>query len=138
MFTAPNPPCAGPIDVSVFVQDAETGEPLPATSLVTLTHRDDPPLVLRAEATSAAATNKLLRAAIVDLPRPGAWEVEVTSRFESREARLRFTVEASPARPEWIVEWPWRVWPLGTIALFGLHRLLARRRIARRRASGYR
>src|SRR6516162_2912160 len=63
VFTAPTPFRAGPVDVSVLVLDAATGEYVPGARVtVRLTARGTGD-VLECPATAAAATNKLLRAA---------------------------------------------------------------------------
>src|SRR5262249_21986920 len=78
VFTAPAPFRAGPVDVSVFVQDAATGRHVPEARVsVRLTARTGPGLTLDYEATPGAATNKLFHAAHFDLPAPGRWGVEV-------------------------------------------------------------
>src|SRR6516165_4132235 len=60
VFTAPTPLRAGPVDVSVFVQDGTGGGALPdATVRVTLTRGGE---TLEAQATHEAATNKLFQA----------------------------------------------------------------------------
>src|SRR5215467_12956482 len=64
VFTAPTPLRAGPVDVSILVQNAQTGEQLPATRVVVwLRPRDANVPPLQHEATTEAATNKLFHAA---------------------------------------------------------------------------
>ncbi len=78
VFTSPEPLRAGPIDISVLIQDAETGEPIAnAQIIVTLTSAGAPFRTIHAVATNGAATNKLLSAALVDLPEPGEWNCEI-------------------------------------------------------------
>src|SRR5215831_20221905 len=70
VFTSPTPLRAGPVDVSVLVQDAATEEYVPnARVTVRLTARGTGQ-VLEYPATGEAATNKLLRAAEFQLPEP--------------------------------------------------------------------
>src|SRR5207244_1994724 len=74
VFTSPTPLRAGPVDVSVLVQDAATGECVPdARVTVRLTAADGRAVEL--PATTEAATNKLFRAAEFQLPEPGRWDV---------------------------------------------------------------
>ena len=78
VFTSPTPLRAGPVDISVFVQDVASGEPVPqARILVRATPRDHVGETLSHRATTAAATNKLYQAAVFDLPEPGWWDVEI-------------------------------------------------------------
>jgi hypothetical protein len=129
VFTSPNPLRAGPVDISVFVQDAETGEPADGAQVtVSMTSRAAPGRLLRTDATVAAATNKLLRVALVDLPEPGWWDVEVACRDGSGPVRVRFEMEAGPPLARWLTAWPWFSWPAGAALLFGVHRLLVSRK----------
>jgi hypothetical protein len=127
-FTAPTPFRAGPVDVSVLVLDAATGEHVPeARVTVRLTARGTGD-VREHPATAAAATNKLFHAAVFQLPEPGWWDVEVAVEGPHGPALLRFAVEADEPAPRWVELWPWFAWPALAVALFGLHRVLVRHR----------
>src|SRR5438876_5104214 len=76
VFTSPALFRAGPVDISVLVQDALTGEPVPQTR-VTVRMSKPGQLALEYPATREAATNKLLYAAQFELPQPGLWHLEV-------------------------------------------------------------
>src|SRR5262245_30989354 len=78
VFTSPTPLRAGPVDVAVLVQDAATGAFLPSTDVtVRLRPRGAEAWAITQPATTEAATNKLFRAAVFELPSAGAWEVEI-------------------------------------------------------------
>jgi hypothetical protein len=125
VFTSPTPFRAGPVDVSVLVQDA-AGECVPeARVTVRLTARGSGQ-VLEYPATAAAATNKLFHAAVFQLPEPGWWKVDVAVEGPYGLARLRFEVEADQPPPRWLQLWPWFAWPALVVALFSVHRVLAR------------
>jgi hypothetical protein len=128
VFTRPTPFRAGPVDVSVLVQDAATGECV-AQARVTLhlTARGSGQ-VLEYPATSGAASNKLFHEAAFELPEAGWWDVEVSVDGPHGPARARFEVEVGAAAPRWQELWPWFGWPAVAVALFGLHRVLAGRR----------
>jgi hypothetical protein len=127
VFTSPTPFRAGPVDVSVLVQDAANGECVPdARVTVRLTARGDGD-VLESPATAEAATNKLFHAAVFPLPGPGWWDVEVAVEGPRGPARVRFEVEAAEPPPRWRELWPWFGWPALAVALFGLHRLVRRK-----------
>jgi hypothetical protein len=129
VFTAPTPFRAGPVDVSVLVQDAVTGRPIPdARVTVRAAPRGRSGEVILQTATSEAATNKLFRAAVFEIPQPGWWEVEVAIEGGHGPARVRFEVEAAEAAPQWPALWPWLVWPALAILLFTLHQWLVRRK----------
>ena len=79
VFTAPTPLRAGPVDVSVFVQDADTGEPAAGVRVtVQAAPRGRPDGPSARPATAEAATNKLFRSALFELPESGWWEIEAT------------------------------------------------------------
>src|SRR5262249_28873210 len=60
VFTAPTPVRAGPVDISVLVQDAATGEVVSGVRVtIKVARRDAPGAAVDQPATTAAATNKL-------------------------------------------------------------------------------
>src|SRR5437868_8324098 len=127
VFTAPAPFRAGPVDISVLVQDASTEEPVPQAQVsVRMTRPGQPGLEY--PATREAATNKLLHAAQFDLPEPGRWHLEVQVEAAHRLAVIGGELEAAPPLPRWRELWPWIAWPALAIALFGIHQVLCRRR----------
>jgi hypothetical protein len=129
VFTAPTPLRAGPVDVSVLVQDAATGAHVPAARVtIRLTPAGRRGPVLEYPATEEAATNKLFRAAVFELPSAGRWEVEVRVEGPGGAARVRCEVEAGEPLPRWLTLWPWVGWPALAIGLFAVHQALARRR----------
>src|SRR5437868_713061 len=79
VFTTPTPLRAGPVDVSVLIQDATTGEPASDVQvLIKAAWHGSPALVIRHLATTEVATNKLYHAANFDLPEPGWYTLEVS------------------------------------------------------------
>ena len=113
----------------MLVQDAATGEPIPEARVTfRLTPRDRPGQTIRHAATSEAATNKLLKAAVFELPEPGRWEVEVAIEGGQGSARVRFELEAAETTPQWPAMWPWIGWPAPVILLFSIHQLLVWRK----------
>jgi hypothetical protein len=137
VFTSPNPPRAGQVDVSVLVQNAETGDTIPDADVqVRLMPHDRTASPVHAVATHAEATNKLLQAALVELPVAGGWDVEVecttAADAGTRTSVANFTMETGPPLPRWLAVWPWFTWPVALILLFGVHRHLVARKQARR------
>jgi len=130
VFTAPSPFRAGPVDISVLVQDAVTGQPLPQARVTVRMTRIGQP-TLEYAATQEVATNKLLHAAQFDLPAPGWWELEVRVEGSRGSAVLACEVEAAERLPRWHSLWPWIAWPALAIALFCTHELLARRKFGK-------
>jgi hypothetical protein len=129
IFTSPTPLRAGPVDVSILVQDASTRERVPgARVVVRLKRHGTTEPALEYEATTEAATNKLFHAAKFDLPESGHWDIEVRVDGSLGPARVRCEVEAAGPLPRWLEVWPWVGWPVLAILLFGVHQRLVRRR----------
>jgi hypothetical protein len=129
VFTLPNPLRAGPVDISVLLQNAHTDQPIrDAQVSVNAKLRDNTRRQVYATASRAAATNKLMQAALFDLPEPGLWDVDVTCRTGDRVLQTQFAMDAGQPLPNWISVWSWFTWPLGVVLIFGVHRLLVWRR----------
>src|SRR5262249_8102949 len=125
VFTEPTPFRAGPVDVSVLVQDARTGQPVKeARVTVRAALRGRPGEAAVHPATVEAATNKLFRAACFEVPEPGWWEIEVAVEGERGPAQVSFEVEAAEPLPRWLSLWPWLGWPVLAIVLFAVHQVL--------------
>jgi hypothetical protein len=129
VFTSPTPFCAGPVDISVLVQDAITGEVIPTTSVaIQLVLHSQPDNALCYVATTKAATNKLFKAAVFDLPGPGRWRVKVTVDGGQGTAQLHFELEAAPHTEQWPILWTWISWPAAVVLLFSIHQVLVWRK----------
>ncbi len=135
VFTDPTPLRAGPVDVSVFVQDADTGEPAAGVRVtVRAAPRGRPGEAVGHAATAEAATNKLFRSAVFELPESGWWDVEATVEGERGQARVRFEAEVADRLASWQAMAPWIGWPALAVLLFVVHHVLVRRN--RPRANG--
>jgi hypothetical protein len=126
VFTAPTPFRAGPVDISVLVQDASTGDLVTQAWVVVRMIKAGRP-ALENLATIEAATNKLFRAAQFELPEPGRWELRVEVEGVKGRAVIASEIEAAEPMPRWREMWPWIGWPALAIVLFGIHQMLARR-----------
>jgi hypothetical protein len=128
IFTAPNPLRAGPVDISLLAQDTHTGQTLaelPAT--VTLTPLDGQGAPIHSALTRANATNQLMQSALVELPMPGKWHVQLAADLQGATTTSDFTLDAGPPLPRWLSEWPWFTWPVLAVGLFVVHRWRAKR-----------
>ena len=127
VFTAPTVLRAGPVDISVLVQEVATGE-LASEVQVTIkaVRSGSSGVAFHHPATTEAATNKLYYAAIFDLPEPGWYSVEVFIDGVLGKAQVRFEVEAAEPLPSWFAMLPWVGWPVLAILLFSIHQLLIR------------
>jgi cytochrome c oxidase assembly factor CtaG len=89
VFTAPGLLDAGPTDVSVLVQDRDSGEAiLDAAVDLAMKAADGGSLHPSVRATRRKSANKLLEAATIDLPAPGSWNLSVVVRRGNTEATL--------------------------------------------------
>jgi hypothetical protein len=142
VFDSPSPFREGPVDISVLVQDAVTGQPLPqarVTVRMTPPHPSPGALghsrggrgeVLEYPATHDVATNKLLQAAQFELPAPGRWRLEVRVEGTQGSATVGSEIDAARRLPPWRSFWPWIAWPIVAIALFSIHEFSRRKRNA--------
>ena len=131
VFAEPVPPRVGPLDLSLLVQDKTSLE-------VTDDYRAAVTLICEADATvdaitlpldRAAATNRLFRAALLDVPVSGTWQV--TLKIEgTADAALRFSfpLVIAPPQPRIRDVWLWILLPLVPLLIFLAGKL---RRIAR-------
>jgi hypothetical protein len=130
VLTSPTPLRAGLVDVSVLVQDAQTREPLPqAQVMIRLTRPGQP--IQESPATQEAATNKLLHAALFQLPAPGSWKTEVEVEGPHGKASIACELEAGEPLPAWRELWPWIGWPGLVTLFFATHQVLRRRQAGR-------
>lgn len=129
VFSQPTPLRAGPVDLSVLVQERDGGTPR-LDAQVTLRLRQGDAL-LDVPATRAAATNKLLYAALFTLPAPGPWEVTVTVDG----APLAFTMQAGEAASPLWAFWRYLALPFVALGLYALHQWRRHRGVAAPRRS---
>jgi hypothetical protein len=129
VFAAPTPLRAGPVDVSVLIQDAATGEPVPeAHILVRAMPRGRPDEEIRQPASTTAATNKLFQAAILELPCSGWWDITLDIETPGEPMEIHFALEVNEPLPKERELAPWIAWPALVVLLFGLHQGLVRRK----------
>jgi cytochrome c oxidase assembly factor CtaG len=126
VFSDPTPLRVGPVDLSVLVQNGDSGRPiLDAEVTVRLQQHGGGGPAIITEATRQNATNKLLYAAAVDLPASGLWELQVTAQHQAQAADVACMVTAVPPR-----SMPYSWWPyaallsamIGSVALQQWHR----------------
>jgi hypothetical protein len=132
VFTSPAAPRAGPLDVSVLVQDADTDQPLDGVQVrVRATSRRDPTRVIERQATKDVASNKLLYAAVLDVPRAGWWEFRIRVEGHGEPAEVVFGLEVGEPLPGWVSWLGWVAWPVVAVVVFAIHRALVRRKSCR-------
>lgn len=120
IFTS-TPLRAGPVEISVLLQDAQTGEPCLGGELtISVCPAGHPEQATRHCVAAGTGTNKLLYCAKFDLPWPGPWEVVV----RSGGIGVMTVVEADAPIPQWMDLWLWIALPALPIALFAIDRRL--------------
>jgi hypothetical protein len=124
VFTSPTPVRPGIVDVSVLVLDDSTREFMPDAKVTVGLKMLMSENILRYAATDEAATNKLFKAAVFNLPETGLWNLDVAVDGPHGPAQLSFTVDAEVPLPRWREYWPWFTWPAAVVALFGAHQSL--------------
>jgi hypothetical protein len=130
VFTSPTPLRAGLVDVSVLVQDRASGKPIQnAEVTVRAMQLDSQDQSLAVPATTDAATNKLLHAAIFELPEAGQWTIGVMVNGRSGQAQVQFDSDVAAPLPRWVSLWPWITWPGLVVIFFGMHQWLVHRRM---------
>ena len=131
VLTMPTPLRAGPIDISVLVQNAGTHElVLDGQVGLKLTPRGHAGGSISQLATAEAATNKLFRAANFELEGAGWWDVDVSIDGPLGNADARVELQVAEPLPAWQAMCPWFGWPVFVICLFGAGEIIA---LARRR-----
>ncbi|MDP7029856.1 MAG: hypothetical protein QF733_06520 [Phycisphaerales bacterium] len=127
VMTDPTPLRAGPIDVSVLLQEQEHG----ATVLdaeVTLELAGPDGLLITTRASRDQADNRLLYAAKFTLPASGAWDVTTSIARGQIHSEVDWAFTAMDPAPPFASAWPWLLpAPLG-IGLFACNRALRRTR----------
>jgi cytochrome c oxidase assembly factor CtaG len=129
VFSDPTPLRVGPVDISVMVQDGDSGRPiLDAEVTVRLQERGTggPPIIT--QATRQNATNKLLYAALVNLPAPGLWGLQVTTQYQEQAADVTCMVTAAAPRSTLRSRWPYAALLSAMIGSVALHHWHRRRR----------
>jgi hypothetical protein len=136
IFTASDPLRAGPLDLSVLVQDRGSGETVLDATVdlaLQLPDGDSTPLLVRA--THDRATNKLLQAAMVTLPTAGRWRLRVEVQQGPDEGTATTDLKIAPTRPRLAAIWPYLLLPPFAIAVFALHQALRQSALHRARSS---
>jgi len=129
VFTTPTPLRVGLADIIVLVQEGVSGTPLSTVPIVIHVYPiHDFLRSISAEATAAAATNKLMRAAQLQFSQPGFWHMEVIVKDNGTTSKIDFDFEVAEALPPWLDLLPWIAWPLGVIILYALWQFLVPRR----------
>jgi hypothetical protein len=137
LFTEPTPLRAGPVDVSVLVLNAETGDVAPdVKAMLAAAPNANPEATVSRAATAEAATNKLFRAATFDLPAAGKWHLTATIDGPLGTAQVHADVKVGEPLPQFLSLWPWLAWPIVPVLLYAARERVVRGRRYGRAAAG--
>src|SRR5262245_39898525 len=131
IFTQPDSLRVGPVDISILVQERETGEVLLDATVDFACWRVadvNAKLVRRAERSRPA--NKLLQSAAVALPAPGWWSIQVFVSHGGRAATVATNLLVLPEFRRLEAIWPFLLIPPLAIGLFILHQSLRHPRVS--------
>jgi hypothetical protein len=137
VFASPSPLRAGPVDVSVLVQE---GDKPVLDAIVKLEWSADadvsaewvpPCCAMDSNALSISAVrghsgNRLLYAAIVPMKSSGRSQLVVRIATSGRQAVLSCDLDLRPPLPPAMAYWPWLLFPAMAIAGFAVHQRLAK------------
>jgi hypothetical protein len=139
VFASPVPLRAGPVDVSVLVQQGDkpildaavdvawragsTSSPDWLPPCCTMDSHAEKIPALRAH-----SNNRFLYSAIVPMKSAGRSELVITVSQSEREVVLSCDIDVRPPTPPVVAFWPWLVLPPVAIAGFALHQNLTRSR----------
>jgi hypothetical protein len=125
VFTEPAPLRAGLADISVLIQDRDSQQPVLNAEVMVVLHRKGRETI-RTQARREQAKNRLLYAALLNLPEAGRWEMEVTVVRNSEEAKISGVMTVAPPRPFLLTYgWPLAFPPI-SIGLFVMNQWLKR------------
>lgn len=134
LFSSPSPLRSGPADLSVLVESVENHSAiLDADVSIELRQRNGGEEAVKAS--HAAATNKLLYAALPDIPNAGTWAVTIRVRRDKAEGLVRGNIEVLPAPPAVFAYWLYFAAVPCCIGLFILHQRLKLHKTASARKS---
>jgi hypothetical protein len=118
VFTSPAPLSAGPVDISLLIQNREGLEPV-LDADVSLALRAQPSHTeIRAQASRQKAQNKLLYAAPVTLAESGKWQIAVTILRHGERTAATGTIDVAPTREMVASYWGYVAFPPFMIVAF--------------------
>jgi hypothetical protein len=129
VFTTPAPLTAGPIDVSLLLQDRDSLKPVLDADVSLLLRSRSTNCEIRATASHGQATNKLLYAAPLMLTESGAWQIAVSVLRNGKRAEIGGTIEVLPAPQMAASYWGYVAFPPLAIVGFAVREFLLRRRL---------
>ena len=131
LLVSPSIAQAGPVDLSVLVQDAKTGDVVDGADVTLWLESADqvlPTILLKA--TRKAATNKLYYAAGCQLPAAGRWRIKAEIAKGDTHENLTGFFDVGKPPGQWTGLWKW----FAVLAIVVLAFLLRERLVLKQRA----
>ena len=128
VFTTPAPLSAGPVDISLLVQNGNGLEPVLDANVSLVLRADASSEEVRAQPTREQAQNKLLYAAPVILAESGKWRLAVTILRNGERTDATGTIDVAPTRAMVASYWGYIAFPPLMIVAFVGHEWLLRRK----------
>ena len=127
VFTAPAPLSAGPLDISLLLQNRNGLEAVLDASVSLILH-DPSGAEIRVQPTRERAQNKLLYAAPVTLAEPGKWQLDITVLRNGERTGAAGVIDVAPAPEMAASYWSYIAFPPFMITAFVVRERLIRRR----------
>ena len=131
VFTAPAPLSAGPVDLSLLLQNRNGLEPVLDASVSLILRSEASGAEIQARPTREWAQNKLLYAAPVTLAEPGKWQLDVTILRNGERTEATGTIDVARAFEMASSYWSYIAFPPLIIVLFVIRERLIRRKAKR-------
>jgi hypothetical protein len=129
VFTSPDPRSAGPVDISLLVQNRNGLEPVLDADVSVLLRTDASGAEIQVQPTREQAQNKLLYAAAVTLAESGKWRLSVTILRNGERTDTTGTIDVARPREMAASYWSYIAFPPLVIMAFVVRERLIRRRL---------
>ena len=128
MFTSPAPLTAGPVDISLLVQDRNGLEPVLDADVTLVLRSEASGAQIRVRATREPARNKLLYSATVKLEAPGKWQIDASVARRGTRTETAGVMEVAPNTVMVVSYWGYIAFPPVLIVAFVVNGWLIRRK----------
>jgi hypothetical protein len=128
VFTAPAPLSAGPVDISLLLQNRNGLEPVLDASVSLILRSEASGAEMQARPTREQAQNKLLYAAPVTLAESGKWQLDVTILRNGERTESTGIIDVAPAFEMASSYWGYIAFPPLIIVAFVVRERLIRRK----------
>lgn len=128
VFTAPAPLSAGPVDISLLLQNRNGLEPVLDASVSLILRSEASGAEIQARPTRERAQNKLLYAAPLTFAESGKWQVNVSILRNGERTGATGTIDVEPAFEMASSYWSYIAFPPLMIVAFVVRERLIRRK----------